>query len=134
MELVWVVTDFPAWVLFIESFLLQPLAVNLINAHETSDKIDILLISKRAGFPRPAKLTRRFRVIRIVGGIPLNPGIGGERLSFVDENRVIDGDSGKSAEVSNEYPPARQVFIQLCMHLLLVSGVVLVNNPAVAWP
>src|SRR4029450_6346043 len=117
-----------------KSFLLQPLAVNLVNAHEASDEIYIFLISKRARFPRPGKLTRRFRVIRIISGILLNSGIWGERLSFIDQNRVIDRDSRKGAEISNEYLPARQGFIELCVHLLLVSGVVLVNNPAVAWP
>ncbi len=122
------------WFSLTKSFLLEPLAVNLVNAHKAPNEIYIFLISKSARFPRPGKLTRRFGVIRIISGIPLNSGPWRERLSFIDQNRVIDRDAWKSAEVSNEYLSARKGFIQFCVHLLLVSRVVLVNNSAVAWP
>jgi hypothetical protein len=46
--------------------LLQPLAVNLINANEAPDKIPIFLVRKTASARRPDKLARRFRVVRIV--------------------------------------------------------------------
>jgi hypothetical protein len=91
-----------------ESFLLEPLAVNLVNAHEASDEIHIFLISKSARFLRPGKLTRRFGVIGIISGIPLNSGVWGHGLSFIHQNRVIDRDSRESAELSNDYLPARQ--------------------------
>ena len=133
-ERVWARMGFLALAFLTKSFLLQPLAVNLVNAHEAADEICIFLISKRARFPRPGKLARRFRVIGIISVIPLNSALWGERLLLIDENRVIDRDTRKSAEITNEYPPAGQGFIQLYVHLLLVPGIVLVNNPAVAWP
>lgn len=37
---------------------LQPFAVNLVYAHETSDKIPVLLIRKSARLRRPDQLTR----------------------------------------------------------------------------
>src|SRR5436190_12135678 len=114
--------------------LLQPLTVNLVNPHEASYEIHIFLISKRARFPRPGKLTRRFGVVGIISGIPLNSGVWGRGLSFIDQNGVIDRNSRESAEIPNEYVPAPQIFVQVCVHLLLVSGVVQENNPAVAWP
>lgn len=46
--------------------LLQPLAVNLINANEAPDKIPIFLVRKTASARRPDKLARRFRVVWIV--------------------------------------------------------------------
>ena len=46
--------------------LLQPLAVNLINANEAPDKIPVFLVRKTTSARRPDKLARRFRVVRIV--------------------------------------------------------------------
>jgi hypothetical protein len=46
--------------------LLQPLAVNLINANEAPDKIPIFLVRKTTSARRPDKLARPFRVVRIV--------------------------------------------------------------------
>jgi hypothetical protein len=46
--------------------LLQPFAVNLINANEAPDKIPIFLVGKTTSARRPDKLARRFRVVRIV--------------------------------------------------------------------
>ncbi len=40
--------------------LLEPFAVNLINAHEASDKIPIFLIREAASVRGPGKLARRF--------------------------------------------------------------------------
>ena len=60
-----------------ESFLLQRLAVNLINANEAPDEIPIFLISKSTSAGEPGKLTRRFRMIRIVDDISLNGTIAG---------------------------------------------------------
>jgi hypothetical protein len=57
-ELASVVMDFLALGSLAKSLLLQPLAVNLVNAHEASDEIYIFLIGKRARLPRPGKLTR----------------------------------------------------------------------------
>src|SRR5207244_2967575 len=48
------------WFSLTKSFLLEPLAVNLVNAHKAPNEIYIFLISKSARFPRPGKLTRRF--------------------------------------------------------------------------
>ena len=46
--------------------LLQPLAVNLINANEATNKIPIFLVRKTTSARRPDKFARRFRVVRIV--------------------------------------------------------------------
>jgi hypothetical protein len=46
--------------------LLQPLAVNLINANEPPNEIPIFLVRKTTSARRPDKLARRFRVVRIV--------------------------------------------------------------------
>jgi hypothetical protein len=46
--------------------LLQPFAVNLINANEAPDKIPIFLVRKTTSARRPDKLARRFRVVRVV--------------------------------------------------------------------
>jgi hypothetical protein len=46
--------------------LLQPLAVNLINANEAPNEIPIFLVRKTTSARRPDKLARRFRVVRIV--------------------------------------------------------------------
>ena len=114
-----------------ESILLKPFAVNLVNAHEAADEIYIFLISKRAGFSRPGELTRRFRVIGIISGVALGS-ISGKRLPFIHQNRMIDGDSRKSAEISNEWLSARQSFIEVCVRLFLVPAAMEENNPAVA--
>jgi hypothetical protein len=64
--------------------LLQPLAVNSINANEATNKIPIFLVRKTASARRPGKLARRFRVIRIVNEIALNSRIRRKRLLLIN--------------------------------------------------
>jgi hypothetical protein len=64
--------------------LLQPLAVNSINANEATNKIPIFLVRKTASARRPDKLARRFRVIRIVNEIALNSRIRRKRLLLIN--------------------------------------------------
>ena len=55
-----------------ESSLLQPLAVNLINANEAADEIPIFLICESTVAGGPGELTRRFRMIGVVNEIVIN--------------------------------------------------------------
>ena len=64
--------------------LLQPFAVNLINANEASNEIPIFLVRKTARVRGPDKLARRFRVIRIVNEIALNSRIRRKRLLLIN--------------------------------------------------
>src|SRR5437762_3052610 len=75
-----------------ESFLLQPLAVNLINANEAADEIPIFLICESIVAGGPGELTRRFRMIGIVNEITFDSTIPGDRFSFVDQDGVIDAE------------------------------------------
>jgi hypothetical protein len=64
--------------------LLQPLAVNLINANEAPNEIPIFLVRKTASARGPDKLTRRFWVVRIVNEIAFNSGIRRKRLLLIN--------------------------------------------------
>jgi hypothetical protein len=64
--------------------LLQPFAVNLINANEAPNEIPIFLVRKTARLRGPDKLTRRFWVIRIVNKIALNSRIRRKRLLLIN--------------------------------------------------
>src|SRR5438046_10759440 len=77
-----------------ESFLLQPLAVNLINANEATNEIPIFLICESMIAGGPSELTWRFRMIRVVNEIPVNSTILRSRLASIDQNRVIDAETG----------------------------------------
>ncbi len=55
-----------------ESSLLQPLAVNLINANEAADEIPIFLICESTVAGVPGELARRFGMIRVVNEIVIN--------------------------------------------------------------
>src|SRR5437016_5174882 len=85
-----------------ESFLLQPLAVNLINANEAADEIPIFLICESMIAGGPGQLTRRFRMIRVVNEITFNSIILRGRFSFVDQDRVIDAETRISGEKTDE--------------------------------
>src|SRR5438034_7202995 len=82
--------------------LLQPLAINLINANKASDKIPIFLIRKRASTRGPGKLARRFRVIRIVNQIPLDSRIRRERFPLINQNRVMNVETGGGSKRTNK--------------------------------
>jgi hypothetical protein len=64
--------------------LLQPFAVNLINANEAPNEIPIFLVRKTARVRGPDKLARRFWVIRIVNKIALNSRIRRKRLLLIN--------------------------------------------------
>src|SRR5215471_3509173 len=64
--------------------LLQPFAVNLVNAHKASDEIPILLIRESSSVWRPAKLSRRFWMIWIVNQIALDSWIRGKTILFIN--------------------------------------------------
>src|SRR5438552_5866503 len=112
--------------------LLQPLAINLINANKASDKIPIFLIRKRASTRGPGKLARRFRVIRIVNHIPLDSRIRRERFPLINQNRVIDAETGVRSKKTNKQLPALQSCIQMSVSFLLVSGALLKNHAGIA--
>ena len=85
-----------------ESFLLQPLAVNLINANEAADEIPIFLICESSVAGGPGELTRRFWMIGVVNEITFDSTILGGRFSFVDQDRVIDAETRVSGEKTDE--------------------------------
>ena len=64
--------------------LLQPLAVNLINADVAANEIPVFLIRKTPRVRGPYELARRFWVIGIVNEIALNSGIRGKRLLLIN--------------------------------------------------
>jgi hypothetical protein len=68
----------------IKSVLLQPFAVNLINANKASDKIPIFLIGEAASARGPSKLARRFWMIRVIDPIAFNSGIRRKSLSLIN--------------------------------------------------
>jgi hypothetical protein len=58
-EPVWVVTEFLAFSTFLrESFLLQPLVINLINANGAPNEIPIFFVRKTASARGPGQLAR----------------------------------------------------------------------------
>ena len=79
-----------------ESSLLQPFAVNLINANKTSDKIPVFLIRETASARGPDKLARRFGMIGVINEIMFESIILRERLSLIDQDCVIDAEAGIS--------------------------------------
>src|SRR6266853_5377010 len=85
-----------------ESFLLQPLAVNLINANEAANEIPIFLICESTVAGGPGELARRFWMIGVVNEIAVNSIILGGRFSFVDQDRVIDAETRISGEKTDE--------------------------------
>ena len=82
--------------------LLEPLAVNLINANEAADEIPIFLVCESMIVGGPGDLTRRFRMIRVVNEITVNSTILRGRFSFVDQNRVVDAETRISCEKTDE--------------------------------
>ena len=91
-----------------ESLLLQRFAVNLINANKAAYKIPVLLIRESAIVCRPGKLARQLCMIWIVYEIAINPGIRRRRFQLINQNRVIDGESGISCKKCDEQLAARQ--------------------------
>ena len=84
-EPVWAVTvDLASMLPTRESLLLQPFAVNLINAHIAAYEIPIFLIGETAGVRGPGKLTRRLWMIRIVSEIAFDSRIRRKRLSLIN--------------------------------------------------
>ncbi len=84
-ELVWAVMVDLALVLPLEeSLLLQPFAVNLINAHVAADKIPIFLIGETAAVRGPSKLARRFWMVGIVNRICFDSRIRRKGLSLIN--------------------------------------------------
>ncbi len=106
-----------------ESFLLQPLAVNLINAHGAADEVPIFLIRKSASARGPGKLTGRFRMIGVVNDIPLNSRIWRNRFSFIDQNRMIDAETRICSEKADEQLATRQGCIEIGVSFVLVVGI-----------
>ena len=82
--------------------LLEPLAVNLINANAAADEIPIFLVCESMIVRGPGELTRRFRMIGVVNEITVNSTILRGRFSFVDQDRVIDAETRISCEKTDE--------------------------------
>ena len=85
-----------------ESSLLQPFAVNLINANRTSDKIPVFLIRETVGARGPGQLARRFGMIGVVSEVTFNSIILRGGFSLVDQDCVIDAETRISCEKTGE--------------------------------
>src|SRR5215469_13303985 len=112
--------------------LLQPLAVNLINAHIAADEVPILLKGETAGVRRPGKLARRFWMVGIVNQIAFNSRVRRKRLSLKNQNGVIDGKTGESSKKPGKQLPTRQGCVQTSVSLLLIAGALLKNHAGIA--
>src|SRR6266567_8194070 len=119
---------------FNESFSLQRLAVNLINANEATDEIPIFLICESTVAGGPGELTRRFRMIGVVNEITVNSIILRGRFSFVDQHRVIDAETRVSCEKTNKQLAARQSCIEIGVGFFVVTRVVLEKHPEISEP
>src|SRR5204863_9950401 len=108
--------------------LLQPFAVNLINAHVAAYEIPIFLIGETASVRGPGKLARRLWMIRIVNRICFDSRIRRKRLSLINQDRVIDAEAGVSSKKANKHLPTRQSCIQTSVRLPMIPPAWL-NNP-----
>ena len=111
--------------------LLQPFAVNLINAHIAAYEIPIFLTGKTAGVRGPGKLARRLWMIRIVSEIGFDSRIRRKRLSLINQEGVIDAETGESSKKTNKQLPPRQSCIQTSVRLLLIPRTMLKNHPGI---
>ena len=71
---------------FRESFLLQPLAVNLINANRAPNEIPIFFVRKTASARGPGQLARQFGMIGIINELALDSRIRRKRLLLINQD------------------------------------------------
>src|SRR5882724_68116 len=78
-------------------------------------------------------------MIRVVDHVAFHSGIRRKRLLLINQNRVIDAETGVSSKEANKQLSARQSCIQTSVRLLLVPGALLKHHASIAdsevtWP